>query len=450
MNKQPGYWYPSMGNQELIDCFDTWGIKLTTQQLLKPSPEFVYDVYLACILQVNGVTQQVLDERLEILLAAINEPNPDIFGNSLSQNLILYQISRLADAAKVPDFNIKDLTFPDSTRTCGILCAIANFIKFNEQCEVFISELRDGSAALVKEREIVAMELAEVRRNNAALSAKQAEDRPMCESLQQENAGLTAHLIAQKEIQGVLLKDIENLKADRESLVQRKEGLNADSAVVSDTVARTRSRIVQSPERIRRNISSMSTTAMEDKKTLGAQEAKARDLQAKISALLNIEKDVRGALEQLQTIEKEAYALELTQKEFIDTRDHLDQKKIERTELEMKYQASFRVQKQLSNAQEKLERAQQHAEDKRLAGQHTIERLQREYEEMVLDRRDNEKQVEELRSKANEFERQMAEHLRSCEAELNELLTEYWKLRHETEVYMEILANKLGMRVSAT
>lgn len=46
-------------------------------------------------------------------------------------------------------------------------------------------------------------------------------------------------------------------------------------------------------------------------------------------------------MEQLQTIEKEAYALELTQKEFIDTRDHLDQKKIERTELEMKYQASF-------------------------------------------------------------------------------------------------------------
>ena len=69
----------------------------------------------------------------------------------------------------MPDFNIKDLTFPDSTRTCGILCAIANFIKFNEQCEVFISELRDGSAALVKEREIVAMELAEVRRKNAAL-----------------------------------------------------------------------------------------------------------------------------------------------------------------------------------------------------------------------------------------------------------------------------------------
>ena len=116
------------------------------------------------------------------------------------------------------------------------------------------------------------------------------------------------------------------------------------------------------------------------------------------------------------------------------------------------------MQKQLSNAQEKLERAQQHAEDKRLAGQQTIERLQREYEEMVLDRRDNEKQVEELRSKANEFERQvrssskcwgteayhnpqMAEHLRSCEAELNELLTEYWKQRHETGVFLYLLSH---------
>jgi len=63
----------------------------------------------------------------------------------------------------------------------------------------------------------------------------------------------------------------------------------------------------------------------------------------------------------------------------------------------------------------------------------------------------------------------MGEHLRKSEAELNELLMEYWKLRHETgnnyysfnrrgcvhhsiisvEVYMETLANKLNMNVSS-
>ena len=61
----------------------------------------------------------------------------------------------------------------------------------------------------------------------------------------------------------------------------------------------------------------------------------------------------------------------------------------------------------------------------------------------------------------------MAEHMKSSQTELNELLTEYWKLRHETgtqptislcrpvltarsEVYMETLANKLGMQVRST
>ena len=58
---------------------------------------------------------------------------------------------------------------------------------------------------------------------------------------------------------------------------------------------------------------------------------------------------------------------------------------------------------------------------------------------------------------------QMAEHIKKSEAELNELLAEYWKLRHETgmlpavnlfnlsdppaEVYMETLANKLNLSV---
>ena len=60
----------------------------------------------------------------------------------------------------------------------------------------------------------------------------------------------------------------------------------------------------------------------------------------------------------------------------------------------------------------------------------------------------------------------MAEHLRKSQAELTELLTEYWRLRHETgkpgvawrgyradglvEVYMETLANKLGMQVRSS
>lgn len=61
-------------------------------------------------------------------------------------------------------------------------------------------------------------------------------------------------------------------------------------SVLSDAVLSTRSRIVQSPERIKRNIVTMSATALEDKKTLGTNETKTRDLQAKINILFQVEK----------------------------------------------------------------------------------------------------------------------------------------------------------------
>jgi kinetochore protein Nuf2 len=68
---------------------------------------------------------------------------------------------------------------------------------------------------------------------------------------------------------------------------------------------------------------------------------------------------------------------------------------------------------------------------------------------MAVERRDNDRQLEELRAEADETEAkvcflafrcalrvmipcQMAEYLKKSEAELNELLAEYWKLRHET------------------
>lgn len=63
--------------------------------------------------------------------------------------------------------------------------------------------------------------------------------------------------------------------------------------------------------------------------------------------------------------------------------------------------------KQLANAQVKLERAQQNAEEKRAQSHQTLERLQEEYEKMVVDRQVNDRKVEELRAEADEVERQV-------------------------------------------
>jgi len=64
--------------------------------------------------------------------------------------------------------------------------------------------------------------------------------------------------------------------------------------------------------------------------------------------------------------------------------------------------------KQLANAREKIERAQQHIEDKRVASQQAIERLEKEYQNMAIERRDTDKHNEELRAEADDIERKVS------------------------------------------
>jgi hypothetical protein len=52
--------------------------------------------------------------------------------------------------------------------------------------------------------------------------AKRAEDEPRLDTIRQENVSITSQLIAYKETQTRLLKDIESLKVEKSALVQRK------------------------------------------------------------------------------------------------------------------------------------------------------------------------------------------------------------------------------------
>ena len=74
---------------------------------------------------------------------------------------------RFAGAAKIIDFSSRDLYFPDPDRTRSILSAFINFIKFSEQSEAFINRLRDQSTAVIRERQAVTEETAELEQKVA-------------------------------------------------------------------------------------------------------------------------------------------------------------------------------------------------------------------------------------------------------------------------------------------
>jgi kinetochore protein Nuf2 len=69
------YWYPNMGNAEVIDSLHSWGLSITHHQLIKPTQEFVLSVYCACLHQVVGLNEDLLQEPVQSALSSLDEPN---------------------------------------------------------------------------------------------------------------------------------------------------------------------------------------------------------------------------------------------------------------------------------------------------------------------------------------------------------------------------------------
>jgi hypothetical protein len=69
------YWYPNMGSADIIDSLDGWGLSVTHQQLVRPSPEFVLSVYSACLQQVVGLGDDSLQDPVQSALSSLDEPN---------------------------------------------------------------------------------------------------------------------------------------------------------------------------------------------------------------------------------------------------------------------------------------------------------------------------------------------------------------------------------------
>ncbi|KAF7295191.1 hypothetical protein MIND_01057900 [Mycena indigotica] len=437
--------FPPLSSNDIISSLSAWGYDINKEQLRHPTPDFVQGVFCACLKQVTDIDAEALQDPVTRALNHTQLVDKDLYATSLSNHLLLRHLTRFADAARVDHFCSRDIYMPERERTLFVLSGFINFIKFTQQyCEDVVRKLRDNSEGIIVEREKVSKKLSQITEEIEHIKAKFALDEPKCVQLREENAAIRAQLFASKEMQVQALEEIKNLKIEKADIVKEKELINAEIVSISALNTRAQSRIVKSPDRIKQKISTMGFTLQQDKQTVAMQESKARDLQAKITALTNIEKDVRGCIEQLQTIEKEVRSLQESQKELHQLKDLVEGQQIRHKELHLHRERLF---KQLSNAQEKLERAQRHAEDRKVASQKTIERLQAEYDDMVVERRDTDKQVEDIRAQANEIEGKINEHLKTSETELNQLLAEYWKLRHNTDVYMHTLANKLDMKV---
>jgi kinetochore protein Nuf2 len=141
--------------------------------------------------------------------------------------------------------------------------------------------------------------------------------------------------------------------------------------------------------------------------------------------------DVRGCIEQLIEIERESAALAAAEKALQDLYDKRDKASVHKNALLLEAET---VTLQLESAEERLERMQRHQQDRQAAVAQMLERLRAENAQLVIERRENDKEVAQLRGEADTIEHRMQVRQDKEQEEMNDVYAVYWDLRQQTGI----------------
>jgi kinetochore protein Nuf2 len=207
MHHTKQYASPTLSIDDIISNFASWGFSISHEQLIRPSPDFTMSIYSICLSRVTEISQEALADASDAVMVSLDHPVGSFFLICLVQCVNAYPRSgtlwvehqpcyisspyvnsssfiswcikaqcfsrkRIARIAKIPDFNARDLSFPEPQRTRSHIAALINLIRFIEEYEPIVAAVRDRSAALVKDREKVSRDLADVHLKLSAIKFK--------------------------------------------------------------------------------------------------------------------------------------------------------------------------------------------------------------------------------------------------------------------------------------
>ena len=128
--KKPTYSFPILNAEEIVACMSELGIEVTEQEVINPKPVIVHEVYVKLTEYCMGITAEEMSQGKFEGLAALSFP--ELHERSVPEIAYWRTVSKLMDAAQVPDFSfLMDCVKPIGERFIRNLSAIINFAKFN-------------------------------------------------------------------------------------------------------------------------------------------------------------------------------------------------------------------------------------------------------------------------------------------------------------------------------
>lgn len=192
-------------------------------------------------------------------------------------------------------------------------------------------------------------------------------------------------LLEKRSIAANAAQKIEVDKRDRSALQTRLENMQTAISAHEVEIARLRSRIVQSPNRVKQSLLDLGKAVAQMKDDILEIEAKGRDHQSRISALKRYEVEISTLIKTVEEWEAELDKAAEGQEKLIKLSDERDARSEDLKELELYAQ---QLNRRIQAAIEQRERHVRQAEGKKETLQKRMSEMQDTHEALMAQRQD--------------------------------------------------------------
>ncbi|KAL8276952.1 hypothetical protein RQP46_010680 [Phenoliferia psychrophenolica] len=423
--------FPILDHVEIMEQCRAVQLVVTPDDLSHPTSLRVQHIYAHWLNYLVRISQEditaAVNERLDLM------DNPDLHREALFVGMFQITMDQLMVRAAVDSFSISDLIAPTTGPLVRNLSAIINFSLFErEQATEHLDPLLaedDGLLARSEELSTHNQDVAErlqheieSRRNNEPKAAA-AQDRLL--SLHRQLAE-KSHLA--KELQ----KEVEHTQQELKSLLATNDEVQRTITTNERELTRLKASFVQSPERLRHDITTLTANIEREQNHARSLEHKERQLQAKISAFSKYEQDLTGIIRVMDEWEIDMSKINEANSRYQNHVDELDSLLAEKTEIESNIELLSR---RITNAHDELTRFGEKSERKRKANKERKKSLEEHYAQLHSQKGTLDMQGAEKNREAVELESQIRAVREELLTELDRGESEYKRIKDQVTLY---------------
>ncbi|KAE8541412.1 hypothetical protein D1P53_002771 [Cryptococcus gattii VGV] len=431
--------FPLLTAHDILECLAALDIPAQMEDLTKPTAQSTQSIYGSLLEVLMGASISSIEGPKQALLGMMEYK--EMYSDTLQFMMFFKHCRRLALLCGIPDFAISDLARPDPNRLRKVLSGIMNFAKFRDERMQTQTRFQENLQKYQKKAVDLRRKTQELEIQFQEITARNAAERPQSEQAGKRNELLKSELL---ELNSQRLKEVqeyEELKKERQTLLEQVNHNNRIVTQLELQIGSAKSRLVQSPDRIKRHISEMSFAIQSEKAKLASFQQKTRELTNRLEVIGALEVDLRGLIDLEHSIQGQRAKTEEAKRSKSALEARLEGRQIESQGLAAKLE---QLQRQLQNASHKLARQEETRKSMRERGARRIDELKAEYKVRARERGEWQKQRDDLLAEQKELESEMAAFVTKHENEINEFLHAYWTMRRQAGKFDYI---KLGLQV---